>query len=248
MQDMKDTIDTLNRDYAHIKHVPILLESPNEKTYSAGLNLQYITTELGQDKKKVRKFVKDLNEMFYSWYMLDRPTVALLNGHCIAGGLVLALCNDFRVSSNDTRKGAKQPMLTLREVFLGLNFPGPIFEIVRSQISNIDALYQATLTGRTFTPSEANDLGMISKLVNITEHNHSDKELLYKAAMSLLNDRIDTKLSATAYSTMKKTLKESSFKANAKQHKLMDKTFIDLLASQPVQEKIQSVLASTKKK
>jgi enoyl-CoA hydratase len=249
MQDMRDTIDTLNRDYGDLKHAPVLLQSHSARTFSAGLDLHHVTTELGQDKKKIKTFVNDLNEMFTSWYMLDRPTVAIVNGHCIAGGLVTALCCDFRVASNDTRPDAKQPLLTLREVFLGLNFPGATFEILRSQFPTSDQLYQATMTGRTYTPKEAHEYQIVNKLVNVDDTNATNvNEHLYKAAMSLINDRIDTKLSNHAYITMKKVLKEAGFKANGYQHKNMDRTFIELMASQPVQDRIQSVLGGTKKK
>jgi enoyl-CoA hydratase len=251
IQDMHDTIATLNRDYAHMKYAPVLLTSHSSRTFSAGLDLQYVTGTLGEDKTKIKKFVDDINNMFMSWYMLDRPTIAIINGNCIAGGVITALCCDFRVSSFDNRPEAKtHPLFTLREVFLGLNLPGPLFEIIRSQISNTHTLYQAVLTGRTFNPKEAYEHGLMTELVNIYPENTPENvvDVLYRKAMSIINDRIDIKLSGKAYSVMKKALKESNFKANGYQHEELDRMFIELMASTQVQNCIKSTLNATKKK
>jgi enoyl-CoA hydratase len=58
-----------------------------------------------------------LNQLFYRLYGLSVPTVAAINGHAIAGGLVLALACDWRVAIAD---GA---LFGLTEVSVGVAYP-----------------------------------------------------------------------------------------------------------------------------
>ena len=43
--------------------------------------------------------VPRINRIFCDWYGFERPVIAAVNGHAVAGGLILALCADYRVGS-----------------------------------------------------------------------------------------------------------------------------------------------------
>src|SRR5262245_35688213 len=62
-----------------------------------------------------RDMVHDANRAFAAWYGFPRPLVAAINGHAVAGGLILALCGDERLVA----PGAK---LGLTEVKVGIPF------------------------------------------------------------------------------------------------------------------------------
>ena len=82
--------------------------------FSAGLNLKTVPSldRLGQ-----RRLVDALNEAFGTLYGWPKPLVAAVNGHAIAGGLILALCADWRVA-------ADVPMqVSLAEVRVGVTYP-----------------------------------------------------------------------------------------------------------------------------
>src|SRR5207245_10148347 len=64
---------------------------------------------------------------------LPQPTVAMVNGHTIAGGLVLALACDYRLGvDGDYRIG-------LNEVAIGASYPKVAFEIVRLRLAHARA-------------------------------------------------------------------------------------------------------------
>jgi enoyl-CoA hydratase len=58
-------------------------------------------------------------------FKYPRPTVAAINGHAIAGGLITALDCDFRVAA---RKPSK---FGLNEVPIGIPMPAAYVEIIR---------------------------------------------------------------------------------------------------------------------
>src|SRR5215217_1248733 len=70
--------------------------------FSAGVDLKVAPT-LAPDAQ--RAMVEGINRLFAGWYALPRPLVCAVNGHAIAGGLILALCGDYRVCATEGKLG-----------------------------------------------------------------------------------------------------------------------------------------------
>ena len=89
---------------------------------------------------------------------LPKPTVAMVNGHAIAGGLVLALACDYRLGvEGDYRIG-------LNEVAIGASYPRVAFEIVRLRLTHAHA--SELLLGATLYPADqALRLGVVDELL-----------------------------------------------------------------------------------
>ena len=91
--------------------------------FSAGLDLK---TTPGLDRLGQRRLVDALNDGFGTLYAWPKPLVAAVNGHAIAGGLILALCADWRIV-------ADVPMqISLAEVRVGVTYPVAPLEIARA--------------------------------------------------------------------------------------------------------------------
>ena len=91
--------------------------------FSAGLNLK---TTPGLDRLGQRRLVDALNDGFGTLYAWPKPLVAAVNGHAIAGGLILALCADWRIV-------ADVPMqISLAEVRVGVTYPVAPLAIARA--------------------------------------------------------------------------------------------------------------------
>ncbi|MBI4514708.1 MAG: enoyl-CoA hydratase/isomerase family protein [Deltaproteobacteria bacterium] len=91
-------------------------------------------------------------------FTFSKPTIAMVNGHAIAGGLVLVLACDHRLAvDGDYRVG-------LNEVAVGASFPRAAFEIVRLRLAHAGA--NELLLGASLYPaSEAVRLGIVSELL-----------------------------------------------------------------------------------
>jgi len=118
-------LEALARDLAAAGGEPVLLSGAGT-VFSAGLDLR----EVAQlDLPGARRLLAALEGVVEALYTYPAPTVALVNGHAIAGGCVLALCCDHRVMTADP--GAR---IGLNEVALGLVFPPKTLAMVRARL------------------------------------------------------------------------------------------------------------------
>jgi enoyl-CoA hydratase len=89
-----------------------------------------------------------------------RPTVAMVNGHALAGGLGLVLGCDLAVAAEEATFG-------LPEIDVGL-FPYQVLGLLVRHVGRKPAL-ELAMTGRRLDAREARDLGLVSRVVPRTE-------------------------------------------------------------------------------
>jgi enoyl-CoA hydratase len=92
--------------------------------FSAGVDLKAVP---GYGPDEHREMVVGINRMVLTAYPLPFPVVAAVTGHAIAGGLVMALCADFRVASTEGRYG-------LTEIKVGVPYPQAALGVVRAEL------------------------------------------------------------------------------------------------------------------
>lgn len=113
--------------------------------FSAGLDLKTVPH---YDRDQQRAMVGALNSLFARVYTADVPVVGAVNGHAIAGGLVLALACDYRV-------GPSAPcQLGLTEARVGVPFPVAAMAVVRAELAPPVARI-LTLQARNVGPEQA---------------------------------------------------------------------------------------------
>jgi enoyl-CoA hydratase len=93
--------------------------------FSAGVDLKAVP---GYDAEQQRAMVANINAMALGVYELPCPVVGAITGHAVAGGLVLALCADFRIVSSAGRYG-------LTEVKVGVPFPQAAIGVVAAELA-----------------------------------------------------------------------------------------------------------------
>jgi enoyl-CoA hydratase/carnithine racemase len=120
--------------------------------FSAGLDLREVAS-LRPDE--MGGFLRLLERLFTRLYLHPAPTVALVNGHAIAGGCVLALCCDARIAAADP--GIK---IGLNEVAIGVVFPPRTLAICRARVPRAHEV-EVLLGGGLFAPERARALGLV---------------------------------------------------------------------------------------
>jgi enoyl-CoA hydratase len=124
-------------------------------SFSAGVDLAWVVD--GGDEA-VYEFLTSLSRAFLAVFDHPGPTVAAVNGHAIAGGLVLALACDHRIAADGTAR------LGLSELQVGVPFPTSAIEIVRWAVGDAVAR-DLVLSARVVDPASALELGLVDRLV-----------------------------------------------------------------------------------
>ncbi len=122
--------------------------------FSGGLDL----TVPFSDMESVRRRLDLYRDAHLRLLSSPKPTIAMVNGHVIAGGLVMVLACDYRLGlDGDYRIG-------LNEVAIGASYPKVAFEIVRLRLTDARAS-ELLLRADLYPASEAPRLGVVDELL-----------------------------------------------------------------------------------
>jgi enoyl-CoA hydratase/carnithine racemase len=152
MEELEASIEEAGRDDA-VK--AILLRSASEKFFSAGADVS-VFARSGLDEQNA--FVVCANEAMAKFESTPKVVVAAINGHCLGGGLEMALCCDFRIAAEGSYR------IGLPEVTLGL-LPGTGGTQRLPRLIGRQKALDLMLTGRTLTPQDALAAGIVDEVV-----------------------------------------------------------------------------------
>src|SRR5438094_4495294 len=133
----------------------IVVRSANERFFSAGADVSVFAKS---DMDTQNAFVVCANESIGKFESTPKVVIAAINGHCLGGGLEIALCCDFRIAAEGTYK------IGLPEVSLGL-LPGTGGTQRLPRLIGRQKALGLMLRGTTLSPQEAKDAGIVDELV-----------------------------------------------------------------------------------
>ncbi|GII95131.1 enoyl-CoA hydratase/isomerase family protein [Sinosporangium siamense] len=129
----------------------LVVTGAGERAFCAGADLN---EEADLTPETVRRFLDDDCEIYDGLENLPIPVIAAINGHCMGGGLELALSCDIRVAADDA-------LLRAAGVRVGL-----VVSTTRmTRLAGPAVAKDVILTGRTFTGAEAKSLGIVARSV-----------------------------------------------------------------------------------
>ncbi len=154
-----DLANALGRLEARFANLPVVLTS-KERIFSAGFDFDYWFPLIARgDVDAVQRSYTEFKKINLRLFSYPRPTVAAINGHAYAGGLITALCCDFRIA---VKIGTQ---LSLNEVAIGLAMPSLFAEIIRYAVGTTSAA-KATLSAKVYSAEEALSLGLVDSLTS----------------------------------------------------------------------------------
>ena len=127
-----------------------------ERFFSAGLDLVDL---YGLERDAMDAFMAWFDAIMLRVFTYPRPVVAAVGGHAVAGGAVLALACDARVT------GADAGRFGLNEIRLGVPFPASALEIIRHAVPAA-SVEEVLYGGELFDPGEALARGLATDLVH----------------------------------------------------------------------------------
>jgi enoyl-CoA hydratase len=145
---------------------PAVVLTGREGFFSAGLDLKVAPS---LDAAGQRAMVEGINGIFAAWYGFPRPVVAAVSGHAIAGGLILALCADYRVGSREGKYG-------LTELKAGLPYPAVALAVVRAELHG-PASRRLVLSADLVEANEVQEAGGFDELADPDQVLHRATEV-----------------------------------------------------------------------
>jgi enoyl-CoA hydratase len=142
-------------DRAEAQKVKSLAVIGRAGCFSAGLDLKTLPM---LERTELRSVLQLFADTMLRVFNLERPVVAALSGHAIAGGCVLALAADRRIAAEGPFK------IGLNEVPLGINLPLMVIELARLALP-VDRVTAAVACGEFSEGADRKAHGWVEDLV-----------------------------------------------------------------------------------
>jgi len=124
------------------------------KFFSFGFDIPHF---LKADRKDFRVFIEDFTDLYAYLFMYPKPVLASLNGHCIAGGCMLATACDYRIMV------LGKSVISLNELAFGSGLFAGSVTMLRNCVGRRNAqtiVYNAKLYGA----ADAKALGLVDMI------------------------------------------------------------------------------------
>jgi enoyl-CoA hydratase len=137
----------------------IVLRGAGTRAFSAGADISEFESARTGDAAKTYDALNDA--AFNALISCPKPTIAMIHGFCLGGGLGLALCCDLRIADD-----ASQFAIPAAKLGIGYNarWVRPILAAVPPARAK-----ELLFTGRRYRSPEAEAMGLVTLLVNASE-------------------------------------------------------------------------------
>ena len=141
----------------------LVLRGAGDKFFCAGADIRMLASVTPAYKYY---FCLHANETLNRLEQTPKLVIAAINGHCVGGGLEVALAADIRLArKGGGRTGLPEPKIGLPEVTLGV-LPGTGGTQRLARLVGRARALEMMATGRTFTPEEAAAAGMVTQVLD----------------------------------------------------------------------------------
>ena len=138
----------------------VVLSGAGGKAFVSGADISKFESERSNEQAIARynAAVERANTAIYNF---PKPTIAMIQGYCIGGGLGLAVCCDLRIASADSRFAVPAAKLGL-----GYGFPGikRLSDLVGPAFTK-----EIFYTARQFDAAEAQTMGLVNRVLPSAE-------------------------------------------------------------------------------
>jgi enoyl-CoA hydratase len=204
-----------------------MLLAARGKLFCPGLDLQELV-EL--DRAAMTRFVGQLTACIRTLYTFEKPLVAAIGGHAVAGGCVLALTADWRV----LRRGAA---IGLNEVRVGVPLPYVVAQILREAVGRAH-LEEVALYGRNYQDDEALARGLAHEL--------ADGESFEEHCTGRLRELAEK--DTAAFALTKRWLRAATIARLESDQGAHDAAFVEAWFSPGTQQRIRTIVAGLRSK
>ena len=138
----------------------VVLTGAGGKAFVSGADISKFGSERATIEA-VRSYNKKTDATYASIADFPKPTIAMIRGYCIGGGLGLATCCDLRIASDNSRFAVPAAKLGLGYGYSGLK---RLVDIVGPSFAK-----EIFYTARQFDAEEARIMGLVNRVVPSAE-------------------------------------------------------------------------------
>jgi len=168
LDEFNNLLDEIEKDN-RIKVV--IITGEGERTFCAGADLVEIKNSA---KEEFLQFIENGQTLMRKIETIKKPFIAAINGFALGGGLELALACDIRIASENAKLGTP-------EVGVGL-IPGWGATQRLPKVIGLGRAKELILTGVHITAKDAENIGLVNKVVVPEELINTAKEMAQKIA------------------------------------------------------------------
>lgn len=155
--EMWEATTQLMNDYARDDSIRVVvLAGAGDKAFVAGADISKFGDERASEEG-VRKYNDAVEAAYASVHEFPKPTIAMIRGFCVGGGMGIASCCDLRIASEDARFAVPAAKLGL-----GYGYPGVkrLMDIVGPSFTK-----EIFFTARLFDVMEAVEMGLVNRVI-----------------------------------------------------------------------------------
>lgn len=189
----------------------VVLKGAGEKAFISGADINRFEERLGSaqvgksDNDNMRSALDRLEHC-------TKPTIAMIRGYCIGGGLGLATCCDLRICSDNSRFAVPAAKLGLGYGYTGLK---RLVDVVGPAFAK-----EIFYTARQFDAEEARVMGLVNRVVPSAE-----LENAVKAVTDMISANAPLTIKAVKY-TVGEIMKDESKRNIARTVELVEQCFV----------------------
>jgi enoyl-CoA hydratase/carnithine racemase len=138
----------------------VVLTGAGGKAFVSGADISKFENERST-KEAIDRYNVAVDKANTAIYEFAKPTIAMIRGYCIGGGVGLALCCDIRICSDNSKFGVPAAKLGL-----GYGFKG-----IKKLVDVVGPAYAKEIffTARHFTATEAHQMGLVNSVISEAE-------------------------------------------------------------------------------
>jgi enoyl-CoA hydratase len=188
----------------------VVLTGAGGKAFVSGADISKFGSERATIEA-VRAYNTKTDATYASIAEFPKPTIAMINGYCIGGGLGLATCCDLRIASDNSRFAVPAAKLGLGYGYTGLK---RLVDVVGPSFAK-----EIFYTARQFDAEEARIMGLVNRVVPAAE-----LETYVKGVTDVIGANAPLTIKAVKV-TVGEIMKDESKKNIARSAEMVDQCF-----------------------
>lgn len=159
--DMWEATARILDDFAKDDEVRVVvLTGAGGKAFVSGADISRFGEERSNEEA-IKRYNRVVDESSATLYEFPKPTIAMIRGYCVGGGVGIAVCCDLRIATDVSRFAIPAAKLGLGYGFTGIkrltDLVGPSFA------------KEIFYTARQFSAAEAHNMGLVNRVLPDTE-------------------------------------------------------------------------------